>query len=167
MDKTREILRTLIEPFLAADIDANRVSVGLFVELCKKYEKLRAEVEDARNCAAEIAQGVSHYPHDENYQCVRCQSEKVTREFKNFHRSLCERFGYFHDEKDWKRDQVSLEEHLASLKTSQADIEGKALERAAQIADKLARSCRYKQWRLAASALAFEIRSLSLGAGKT
>jgi hypothetical protein len=35
--------------------------------------------------------------------------------FKNFHRSLCARFGYVHDEKDWRRDQVSLEEHIARL----------------------------------------------------
>lgn len=34
--------------------------------------------------------------------------------FKNFHRSLCERFGYFHDEADWQRDQDSLEEHIAT-----------------------------------------------------
>ena len=35
--------------------------------------------------------------------------------FKNFHRSLCERFGYRHDEIDWDRDQVSLEEHISSV----------------------------------------------------
>lgn len=34
-------------------------------------------------------------------------------EFKNFHRSLCARFAYCHDEKDWTRDQVSLEEWIA------------------------------------------------------
>jgi hypothetical protein len=34
--------------------------------------------------------------------------------FKNFHRLLCERFGYVHDEKDWKRDQVSSIEWIAS-----------------------------------------------------
>lgn len=34
-------------------------------------------------------------------------------EFKNFHRSLCERFGYVHDEIDWRRDQCSLEEFIA------------------------------------------------------
>lgn len=34
-------------------------------------------------------------------------------DFKNFHRSLCERFGYRHDEVDWKRDLCSLEEHIA------------------------------------------------------
>lgn len=34
--------------------------------------------------------------------------------FKNFHRLLCERFGYGHDEKDWLRDQLSLIEHIAA-----------------------------------------------------
>jgi hypothetical protein len=34
-------------------------------------------------------------------------------EFKNFHRALCERFDYCHDGRDWKRDQVSLIEHIA------------------------------------------------------
>lgn len=33
--------------------------------------------------------------------------------FKNFHRNLCERFGYVHDEVDWFRDQASLEEYIA------------------------------------------------------
>lgn len=37
-----------------------------------------------------------------------------TNRFKNFHRSLCNRFGYTHDEKDWRRDLVSLEEHIAA-----------------------------------------------------
>lgn len=34
--------------------------------------------------------------------------------FKNFHRLLCERFGYCHDEKDWRRDQLSLIEFVAA-----------------------------------------------------
>ncbi|WP_186214827.1 hypothetical protein [Burkholderia gladioli] len=34
-------------------------------------------------------------------------------DFKNFHRLLCERFGYVHDEVDWQRDQLSLIEHIA------------------------------------------------------
>jgi hypothetical protein len=34
-------------------------------------------------------------------------------EFENFHRLLCERFGYTHDEVDWKRDQISLIEWIA------------------------------------------------------
>jgi hypothetical protein len=55
--------------------------------------------------------------------------------FKNFHRSLCARFGYVHDDADWYRDQVSLEEHIA-LKASQAaplDV-----ERVMGLADKMA-----------------------------
>jgi hypothetical protein len=35
--------------------------------------------------------------------------------FKNFHRMLCDRFGYTHDEIDWRRDQVSLCEHIAKM----------------------------------------------------
>ncbi len=34
--------------------------------------------------------------------------------FKNFHRLLCERFNYPHDEQFWWRDQVSLIEHIAA-----------------------------------------------------
>ncbi len=40
--------------------------------------------------------------------------------FKNFHRSLCARFGYVHDDVDWRRDQVSLEEHIAKMAAAQA-----------------------------------------------
>lgn len=36
-----------------------------------------------------------------------------SHDFKNFHRLLCERFGYAHDEKDWLRDQLSLIEWIA------------------------------------------------------
>jgi len=42
-------------------------------------------------------------------------------EFQNFHRLLCERFGYVHDPFDWKRDQLSLIEHIAK----QSSGEGK------------------------------------------
>lgn len=43
------------------------------------------------------------------------QRDAANASFKNFHRGLCERFGYVHDEKDWQRDQVSLSEHIAKL----------------------------------------------------
>lgn len=35
-------------------------------------------------------------------------------EYKNFHRSLCARFGYCHDEVHFRRDLVSLEEAIAA-----------------------------------------------------
>lgn len=39
--------------------------------------------------------------------------ERDAHAFKNFHRLLCDRFDYMHDEKDWRRDQLSLIEHIA------------------------------------------------------
>jgi len=42
------------------------------------------------------------------------QKKQAEASFKNFHRSLCERFGYFHDEIDWQRDRFSLEEHIVA-----------------------------------------------------
>ena len=41
------------------------------------------------------------------------QRDRADHQFKNFHRLLCERFGYVHDEHDWRRDQLSLIEHIA------------------------------------------------------
>lgn len=41
------------------------------------------EVEDARSYAAEIAQGVSHYPHEEAEPCVRCRAERAEAEVEN------------------------------------------------------------------------------------
>lgn len=43
-----------------------------------------------------------------------------THAFKNFHRALCDRFGYSHDERDWRRDQVSLIEWIAAQTSEQA-----------------------------------------------
>ena len=43
----------------------------------------------------------------------RPTAEDAFAEFKNFHRALCERFDYVHDERDWKRDQISLIEWIA------------------------------------------------------
>lgn len=42
--------------------------------------------------------------------------------FKNFHRLLCERFDYTHDEKDWRRDQVSLIEWIARRAALSASV---------------------------------------------
>ena len=50
------------------------------------------------------------------------------REFKNFHRLLCERFGYHHDPNDWKRDQASLIEHISAKAKVADEIIGAARE---------------------------------------
>lgn len=52
------------------------------------------------------------------------RAEAAEGSFKNFHRSLCARFDYPHDEKDWRRDQVSLEEHIAKLKSPEVSRAG-------------------------------------------
>ena len=65
------------------------------------------------------------------------QKKQAEASFKNFHRSLSERFGYYHDEIDWQRDQVSLEEHIATqfshITAENAALRGQveALQRAA------------------------------------
>lgn len=46
-------------------------------------------------------------------ECNQCPAAAL-HAFKNFHRLLCERFGYGHDEKDWRRDQLSLIEFIAA-----------------------------------------------------
>ena len=52
-------------------------------------------------------------------QAALTQQQGDTHGFKNFHKSLCERFGYGADEIDWRRDQVSLIEHIAALSQQQ------------------------------------------------
>lgn len=44
-------------------------------------------------------------------------------EFKNFHRLLCERFDYPHDEIDWRRDQLSLIEWIANRQSTPVSVQ--------------------------------------------
>lgn len=46
--------------------------------------------------------------------------DKLRADFKNFHRLLCERFDYDHDEIDWERDQLSLIEWIAQRRQDEA-----------------------------------------------
>lgn len=47
------------------------------------------------------------------------EASRLRQAFKNFHRLLCERFGYGHDEVDWERDQLSLIEWIAKRGSSE------------------------------------------------
>lgn len=62
--------------------------------------------QDGRKHAHQQALTVTH--------ALMAERDAANAGFKNFHRSLCVRFGCSHDERDWKRDQVSLEEYIAS-----------------------------------------------------
>lgn len=57
-----------------------------------------------------------HSPDCRATQCVPVVSladyEQLHAEFKNFHRLLCDRFGYGHDAVHWQRDQLSLIEFI-------------------------------------------------------
>jgi hypothetical protein len=55
---------------------------------------------------------------------TRGLSFQTPHHFKNFHRLLCERFGYVHDDVDWWRDQISLIEHIAALHAKQSASDG-------------------------------------------
>lgn len=62
---------------------------------------------------AEVAE---HFPHlygVASHASGKVRSEDPDHAFKNFHRALCERFHYVHDEVAWKRDLLSLEEWIA------------------------------------------------------
>ncbi len=82
---------------------------------------------DCPNCLGDGRDGdVDDYGRMVGFDCHQCngtgkvraalragQGDGEAAAFKNFHRALCARFGYTHDEKDWRRDLVSLEEHIA------------------------------------------------------
>jgi hypothetical protein len=51
-------------------------------------------------------------------------AESHQHAFKNFHRNLCERFGYHHDEVHWERDQASLEEYLWNIVKNNGSLQG-------------------------------------------
>ena len=72
-------------------------------------------IEIARKHAKAKPQGYYAEPFQPHEWVIDAIIEASTEaEFKNFHRLLCERFGYGHDEVNWQRDQLSLIEHIAS-----------------------------------------------------
>lgn len=70
---------------------------------------------DIHNTALSAASKVRH-PAPEAASVEAAEAD--THAFKNFHRLLCERFDYTHDEVDWRRDQVSLIEWIANRKAA-------------------------------------------------
>ncbi len=73
--------------------------------------------DDAR-CAARVGEIIDLVGHGEIVPAdVARELERELAQtnvaFKAFHRNLCERFGYEHDDADWRRDLASLEEHIA------------------------------------------------------
>lgn len=71
------------------------------VVCCDHCQGSGAAVDAAKYLAAALA--------GEKYRHMQ-----VWAEYRNFHRSLCARFGYCHDEVHFRRDLVSLEEAIAA-----------------------------------------------------
>jgi hypothetical protein len=79
----------------------------------------------------------------------------IDANFKNFHRQLCERFGYVHDEKDWKRDQVSLIEWIAKQEPSAAKVSDEQIRMAMILTPAYCDDGDYQHWiRMGRSVLA-------------
>ena len=71
------------------------------------------------NNSASYASVAISYEAADAIERLRARAEKAEAAFKNFHRMLCKRFGYSHDERHWKRDQVSLMEDIATSLTAE------------------------------------------------
>lgn len=73
-------------------------------EIIREEVLRRAGVDDLRKANNELNSEVMK---------EALKADDVEAEFKNFHKNLCDRFGYVHDDVDWRRDQASLEEFIA------------------------------------------------------
>jgi hypothetical protein len=91
---------------------------------------LHAELEKAMEESIGVEEGQTFEQRAEELGVMEVSGENIHHAFKNFHRLLCKRFGYVHDEKDWQRDQLSLIEHIAKHPETSADARD-----AARIAD--------------------------------
>jgi len=88
-----------------------RLTKAQYMAAYKAWMDVRTRIDDSsRAVIAAIAEHVQ-YPSE----AAPIVLESDTHQFQNFHRSLCERFEYWHDAVDWRRDLASLEEHIASL----------------------------------------------------
>ena len=88
---------------------------GTFVcPICGKNEPHQHSGEEvAKHRHEQAMRGSTAHPVSEPQSDNRPTAQDAYAEFKNFHRALCERFDYTHDERDWKRDQISLIEWIA------------------------------------------------------
>ena len=82
------------------------------------YEALAEQpAQQTCNCRWEgevqVQQCTLHEAHVDAIHEWAERAKSAEHQFKNFHRLLCERFGYTHDERDWRRDQLSLIEWIA------------------------------------------------------
>jgi hypothetical protein len=98
------------------DVENHRLRSAIFA-MMKRLTELLDEDQFAEMDSIALAAGVT--PPE--------SVSSTDSEFKNFHSLLCERFDYVHDEKDWKRDQLSLIEHIAKRAAPSTAAQGATL----------------------------------------
>jgi len=118
---------------LAALAAKDEIIAGLEADLIEERRRIASMREEFGEEAATLTARARHAEDvvDAAKECIAAldgalaakdaHAHELLGSFKNFHRSLCARFGYTHDEVDWDRDRVSLEEFIASkLSTAEA-----------------------------------------------
>jgi len=86
------------------------------------------ELEDCRSYVAEIAQGVSHYPHDDGEPCVRCEHDTLQARVAALEaalRALVTTYESLFDN-DPRGNAVKFEDALAVAKALAPDAGGTA-----------------------------------------
>lgn len=125
-DFTAEGLKELVSDS-ADSLDAWFAERGVITERARLKAELATERAAREKAERELA--LSQSDSVMALAVMRDQLDEARHEFKNFHRNLCERFDYCHDEEDWRRDQVSLIEHIAA-RAEKAERERDALREA-------------------------------------
>ena len=108
--RTRDYMMETADPAVAKNWEVHNEMLPIFegdantkLQPASEPSPLALEVEFNRGYKEGVRDAYAKEP----------KAEPADAEFKNFHRMLCERFGYQHDPVDWKRDQVSLMEWIA------------------------------------------------------
>jgi len=76
---------------------------GAVISLGERANELEKKLEDARSYVAEVAQGISHYPHADGEPCVRCGLEEAEESIRALGRSHDAR----REERDEARDELA------------------------------------------------------------
>jgi hypothetical protein len=101
-----------VPPAAQKSADDKREMLHEFVNLCFQCARYERPSTDWIAAGDELLPALAADRKREGDPIEKALAQE-RHEFKNFHRQLCERFDYCHDEVDWKRDQVSLIEHIA------------------------------------------------------
>lgn len=85
--------------------------------LVSKYDVMHNKIKEleAENMELRSDNLTANMEFPKEIEQLRSDLANARDSFKNFHRNLCKRFNFGHDEIDWMRDQASLEEHIAGL----------------------------------------------------